>query len=132
MTAITARLRQPEGVAVNSNGEILIADTQNARIRKVTPDGIINTISGNGVNGFSGESGFAVDHYLEYPYSVAVTDNGEIVICDSQKITKIDKNGIVAVLVGNVEARDDVVTDTPEIYYSLITIISGSCTVMEQ
>src|SRR5262249_22181782 len=55
--AIAAQLFVPSGVAVDELGNLFIADEGNSRIRKVTPDGVISTVAGNGVVGFSGDGG---------------------------------------------------------------------------
>src|SRR5262249_56258137 len=70
--AITAQLNAPQGVALDSAGNIYIADSQNHRIRKVTPDGIINTFAGNGKfsidgPGTFGDGGAATDAKLHSP-----------------------------------------------------------------
>ncbi len=135
VTATIAKLNGPVGVAVN-NGEIVIADTFNHRIRGVTTDGMIHTIVGNGVAGFSGVSGIAIDAKLN-PTSTAVTNNGEIIISDSanQKIRKVDRNGIITSIAGNGMKgfggdgasaltallngpRDVVVTDTGDVLFA--------------
>jgi sugar lactone lactonase YvrE len=59
--AITARLNGPYGVAADSAGNLYIADTRNQRIRKVTTNGIITTVAGNGTAGFAGDSGPATN-----------------------------------------------------------------------
>ncbi len=99
----TSTLNTPNGVAVKSNGEIVIADTFNHRIRRVTTNGKINTVVGNGVPGFSGESGIAIDAKLNTPTSVTVTSDGETIISDygNRKIRKIDRNGIITAIAGN-------------------------------
>ncbi len=103
VSATTTRLNGPTGVSVNGDGEIIIADSVNHRIRKVSIDGIINTIGGNGVAGFSGESGIAIDAKLDSPTSVAITYNGEVIISDAfnRKIRKVDKNGIITAIAGS-------------------------------
>ncbi len=101
--ATTAELYSPSGVAFKINGEVVIADTENHRIRRVSTDGFIKTVAGNGIGGFSGESGVAIDAKLSNPTSIAVTNIGEIVVSDSehQKIRKVDKHGIITAVAGN-------------------------------
>src|ERR1700676_960030 len=53
--ATSAWLQTPYGVAVDSGGNVYIADSENNRIRKVNPSGIISTVAGNGTRGFSGD-----------------------------------------------------------------------------
>ncbi len=102
-SATTSYLSSPSGVAVNSRGEMVISDISDHTIRKIDTNGIMNTIAGNGFEGFSGQSGIAMDAMLNYPTSVAVTNDGEIFIGDSDnfKIRKIDMNGIITATVGN-------------------------------
>jgi hypothetical protein len=59
--AISASLADPAALAVDLSGNIYIADYGNNRIRKVTPDGQIVTVSGSGVAGFSGDGGLAIE-----------------------------------------------------------------------
>ncbi len=100
--ATTTQLNAPSSVAIKINGEIVIADTNNHRIRVVRTNGIINTIAGKGVPGFSGDSGIAIDSLLDTPTSVAMTNNGEVVISDygNRKLRKVDRTGIITVLAG--------------------------------
>ena len=57
--ATSARLSAPQGLAVDSAGNLFIADSENARVRKVSPAGIISTVAGNGTEGYSGDGGLA-------------------------------------------------------------------------
>ena len=59
-----AQLSFPYGVAVGPDGSLYIADRANSRIRRVGPDGIITTVAGNGVSGFSGDGGPATQAQL--------------------------------------------------------------------
>ena len=70
--ATSAFLDQPLGVAADSDGNFYIADTENHRIRKVTPDGAITTVAGTGVQGFSGDGGLATRAELSAPRAVAL------------------------------------------------------------
>ena len=55
--ATAAQLSNPHNVVEQSDGGILIADTTNARIRRVAPNGVITTVAGTGVDGFGGDGG---------------------------------------------------------------------------
>src|SRR5262249_29158193 len=82
--AISATLNGPIGVAVDSSGNIYIADYYNHRIRKVTAStGIISTIAGSFHSGFSGDGGLATSARLYFPRSVAVDASGNVYIADS-------------------------------------------------
>lgn len=71
--AISAQLHDPSGVAVDSVGNLYIADTTHARIRKVTPEGVISTVAGNGgIWGASGDGGPATSAALMFTVDVAV------------------------------------------------------------
>ena len=82
--AISAQLNSPRGVTVDAAGNLYIADTVNNRIRKVSADGTITTVAGNGVKGFSGDGGLATDANLNFPPGVAVDGGGNLYIADTQ------------------------------------------------
>src|SRR5262249_10214043 len=70
-------------VAVDGSGTLFLADTNNYRIRKVTPDGLIDTVAGNGIYGFSGDGGPASAAKIAAPYSVAVGGGNSLFIADT-------------------------------------------------
>ncbi|PYV07226.1 MAG: hypothetical protein DMG07_29300, partial [Acidobacteria bacterium] len=74
--ATSASLWFPSDVALDRSGNLYIADWGNCRIRKVTSDGVINTVAGNGGYGFSGDGGRATDAQLFFPFGVAVDASG--------------------------------------------------------
>ena len=80
--ATSAALNQPTGVAVDSKGNLFIADTNNNRVREVS-NGVIGTIAGEGAFGFGGDGGLAIDGLLYYPTRVALDQSGNIYIADS-------------------------------------------------
>jgi trimeric autotransporter adhesin len=81
--ATSAELNYPQGVALDTSGNIYIADSSNERIRKVTVStGIISTVAGNGTAGYSGDDGAATSAELNYPIGVAVDSAGNIYIGD--------------------------------------------------
>jgi len=83
--AASAQLYVPAGVAVDSAGNLYIADTGNSRIRKVT-NGVITTVAGSGNPGFSGDNGPAASAQLSVPAGVAVDSAGNIYIADNARI----------------------------------------------
>ena len=80
--ATATSLKQPEGVAVDTLGNLYIADTQNHRIRMVS-SGIITTVAGDGSNGFFGDGGPATLAKLKQPGGVAVNTLGNFYIADT-------------------------------------------------
>jgi uncharacterized protein (TIGR03437 family) len=76
-------LYDPYGVAVDSAGNLYIADTLNGRIRKVS-NGVITTIAGNGTYGFSGDNGPGTSAQLSRPYGVAVDAAGNVYVADRE------------------------------------------------
>jgi hypothetical protein len=80
--ATSALLDWPAGVAVDSNGNIYIADTHNNRIRKVS-GGNITTIAGTGAANFSGDGAAATAATLSYPTAVAIDSNNNVYIADT-------------------------------------------------
>lgn len=101
-TATKANLNLPSGVAVDSQGNIYIADTWNSRIRKVT-SGNINTVAGNGVVSYSGDGGLATAAQLNGPRGVAADAAGNLYIADSRNavVRKASKDGAISTISGN-------------------------------
>ncbi len=84
--ATTAQLRYPTGVALDTSGSLYIADSQDHRIRKVSPDGVITTIAGNGLPGHSGDGGLATHAQLSGPTGIAVDAAGNIYVADTDSV----------------------------------------------
>ena len=101
--AAGAHFNSPTGIAVDSSGNIFIADRDNNRIRKVTTGGIVSTIAGNGTAGFSGDGGAATAARLNGPEAVAVDGAGNVFISDSlnQRVRKVTPGGIISSITGN-------------------------------
>jgi uncharacterized protein (TIGR03437 family) len=84
--AVQAQLSAPVGLAVDSSGDLFIADSANNRVREVTPNGIIQTVAGNGspgVPGSLGDYGPATQANLHTPTGVALDASGDLYIADS-------------------------------------------------
>jgi sugar lactone lactonase YvrE len=100
--ATSAQLDNPFGVAVDADGSVYIADTDNARIREVDANGTITTVAGNGTGGFSGDGGPATSAQLGHPEAVAVDSAGNLYISDSsnRRIRKVDTSGVITTIAG--------------------------------
>jgi uncharacterized repeat protein (TIGR01451 family) len=100
--AIDAMLNAPAGVAVDSQGNIFIADGNN-RIRKVAPNGIITTVAGTGIAGYSGDGGQATNAELNTPEFVRLDGYGNLFFTEPPNniIRKVAANGIISTVAGN-------------------------------
>jgi len=78
--ATAARLNYPSGVTLDGVGNLFIADNFNHRIRRVSPSGIISTVAGDGIRGFSGDGGPGTAAQLNFPLGVAVDAEGNLFI----------------------------------------------------
>jgi uncharacterized protein (TIGR03437 family) len=101
--ATSASLNNPGSVAVDSSGNLFIVDTNNNRIRKVSASGIITTVAGNGIIGFSGDSGPATSASFYYPSDVAVDGLGNLLIADpwNNRIRKVSSGGTITTVAGS-------------------------------
>ena len=101
--ARSALLAAPESIAVDTSGNVFIADTWNHRIRKVGRDGVITTVTGNGTSGFAGDGGPATAAELFSPETIAVDAAGNLFIGESgnHRIRKMTPNGIISTVAGN-------------------------------
>ncbi len=103
--ATAAEVNQPYSAAVNSStGDIYIADFGANRIRKISASGIITTIAGSGIAGFSGDGGPASAAQIMAPFGVAVeASSGNIYFSDNgnERVRKISSAGIITTIAGN-------------------------------
>jgi hypothetical protein len=88
----------PPGIAVDNLGNMYVADDGNYRIRRISSDGIITTIAGNGTPGFSGDGGPATDAQLSAVFGLALDVVGNLLISDSNAnvIRRVSADGIIA------------------------------------
>ena len=100
--ASLAELNSPTGITFDAAGNLYIADQYNYRIRKVTPAGIISTVAGTGVAGFSGDGGPAVSAQLDNPCATAFDAAGNMYIADytNNRIRKVTPAGVISTFAG--------------------------------
>ena len=90
------------GVVVDNSGNLYIADTGNSRVRKVSGDGVITTIAGTGVSGYSGDGGPAKSAQLKAPTGLALDASGNLYVADylDNRIRKISTDGVITTVAG--------------------------------
>jgi len=101
-TGSAARFSQPSGVAVDGNGNVYVADTNNYTIRKVTPAGVVTTLAGSAGN-FGSTDGTGSAARFNQPGDVTVDVNGNIYVADTgnHTIRKVTPAGVVTTLAGS-------------------------------
>jgi len=108
--AIVAQLDTPDGVCIAPDGDLVIADSHNDRIRRVDrPTNIITTIAGSGDNGYDGDDKPATEAGLGTPSAVACARNGDIYIADTlnYRVRMIDaRTGLIHTVAGDGQPGD--------------------------
>jgi trimeric autotransporter adhesin len=99
--ATSAQFRGISAIVADPSGNIYIADTNNHRVRRVAPGGIIQTIAGNGIPGFSGDGGPATSAQLQFPSGIAIS-GGNVFIADkgNNRVRILTTDGRINTLVG--------------------------------
>ncbi len=104
--ARSAMLDAPGGLAVDGAGNLYIADSGSGRIRKVAAGGTITRVAGNGVQGFAGDGGPAVNAEFNYPRGLAVDGKGNLYIADAfnNRVRMVTAGGLIFTVAGDGEA----------------------------
>jgi sugar lactone lactonase YvrE len=91
-TGSQAIFNNPRGVAVDSNGNVYVADTENHRIRKITPSGVVTTLAGSGKADYG--DGIGLEAKFNFPIGIAVDKNDNIYVDDhlNQRVRKITQD----------------------------------------
>lgn len=114
-------LLQAEGLTADRDGNLYISDAQTHRVRRIDPAGIIDTIAGTGVSGFSGDDGPAKQAQLSAPYGLAVDANGNLFIADlgNHRIRSVARDGTIRTVASGFLTPRNVAVDLPgNIYVS--------------
>jgi len=116
--ARAARLNHPTGVAADPLGNVYIADRDNHRIRRVTPDGVITTVAGTGARGNTGDGGPAVLAQLNGPSSVSLDQAGNLYIADTgnHRVREFTPGGIMLAIASTVSPVDTAVDAAGNVY----------------
>jgi sugar lactone lactonase YvrE len=101
--ATNASLNFPSGIFVDVAGNVLFADYNNHRVRRIGQNGGITTVAGNGFASLSGDGGAATNASLNYPAGVAADNSGNVYIADygNSRIRRVDTNGLIVTVAGN-------------------------------
>ena len=95
-----ASFNQPEGVAVDTHGNVYVADTGNNEIRMITPAGVVSTLAGTPVAGSADGTGATAA--FNHPTGVAVDSSGDLIVADlgNNEIRRVTPAGVVTTLAG--------------------------------
>src|SRR4249919_667262 len=100
--AVNAAMDRPDGLALDTSGNLYFSDRGNRRVRKIAPNGVITTVAGNGNAVFSGDNGAAVNAGLPGPAGLVVDGNGNLYIADmvNHRVRKVTLGGTITTVAG--------------------------------
>jgi sugar lactone lactonase YvrE len=100
--AALAMLQNPYAPAIDAAGNIYVPDQDNNRIRRISSNGVITTVAGTGVQGFSGDGGPATAAMLARPSAVAIGPGGTLYIVDTfnMRVRQVGPDGIIRTIAG--------------------------------
>ncbi|MEA3411387.1 MAG: RHS repeat-associated core domain-containing protein, partial [Pseudomonadota bacterium] len=101
--ALSAQLNDPHGLTLGVDGSLYIADAGNRRVRRIGPDGVIETVAGGGPGETPGDGGRAIAATLLRPVDVAMAPDGTLYVADAaaHRIRQIGSDGFITTVAGN-------------------------------
>lgn len=103
ISTLVGGFKEAMSVAIDAQGNLFVAEASGYRVRKVGTDGIITTVAGNGIRGYSGDGGPATAASLGPPEDIAVDAQGNLFIADweNHRVRKVGLDGIISTIAGN-------------------------------
>jgi len=100
--ATNAQIQNGDGIAVDASGNVYFIDSFNFRIRKINSAGIISTLTGTGIQGYSGDGGPAINADIGNTCGLSVDTWGNVYFCDldNYRVRKVDASGIITTIAG--------------------------------
>jgi hypothetical protein len=101
--AIKSQINQPQSLTIDSKGNLYFFDAGNSRVRRISKSGIITNYVGNGVGGFGGDGGLAINAQISGSISMTVDNLGNLILSDqwNVRIRKVTPSGIITTIAGN-------------------------------
>ena len=101
IAADSAAIWDPRFLALDDTGNLYIAEYEGHRIRKVSPLGIVTSVAGTGVAGYTGDGGLATDAQINMPYGI-VLDGSNIIFSDASEnvVRRVDTSGNITTIAG--------------------------------
>jgi trimeric autotransporter adhesin len=98
----SAAVNWPTGIKLDGSGNLYIAEAGNMRVRKLSRNGVITTVAGNGTSGYNGDSGAAIDAQLSWPKDIASDGQGNLYIADTANnvIRMVSSSGVITTIAG--------------------------------
>ena len=107
--AVNAPIGNVAGIAVDPGGNLYFVDQSNFRVMKMTPDGTLHVIAGNGIEGFSGDGGPATSASIASGGGLAIDPAGNIYLADTlnSRVRKISTDGTITTVAGSQTCVDE-------------------------
>ncbi len=100
-SALVALFRSIAGVDADASGSIFLSDSEASKVRRIRPDGIIETLAGTGLPGFGGDGGPALSAQLTAPTRITVDGVGSLFIAEPHRVRRVGADGVIGTILGD-------------------------------